>query len=112
MGSGKTTDQLLVKKLHESTPQALEKAQNLLTATAKYVEKSGLLSSEASRLRNMQSKYYEFHRALMEEQPTSDRQLGGEEDLKAVYNCLSLVSDAFPNWQKEYETLNRFIKLF
>ncbi len=29
-----------------------------------------------------------------------------------VIEFLSLFSDAFPNWQKEYEVLNRFVPMF
>ena len=59
----------------------------------------------------MQSECYELARALKQDGFMSD-ELNQKGEEYVLIEFLSLFSDAFPNWQKEYETLNRFIPMF
>lgn len=97
-GTGRITDEMASENLRSTTPRAFRKAQDLIVATAKYVKKSGFLSTEKSRLLKVQSEFYLLRKALKED---------GFMETEIKY--LSLFSDAFPNWQQEYEALNRLI---
>ena len=106
------TDSDAVQKLKQiHAPLATRKAQDVLVAAKKHVKKSGFFSSERSRLQKMQSECYELSRALKQDGFMQDEM---EEKGQAfvVIEFLSLFSDAFPNWQKEYEALNRFVPMF
>lgn len=91
-------------------PASFRKAQDVLVAARKYINKSGLFSTERSRLQQLQSECYELVRAM-----ESDGYLSGERTQEheafAFIEFFGLFSDAFPNWQKEYEALNRFVLL-
>ena len=110
-GTGKGTDPVAVKALKASTPNGFRKAQDVLTVTAKYIKKSGLFSSERSRLQKMQAQCYELSKALKEDGFLEHKRVQNG-DAWIVIEYLSLFSDAFPNWQEEYATLNRFIPEF
>lgn len=97
-GAGRITDQAASRNLQATTPQSFRKAQDLIVATAKYVKKSGLFSTEKSRLLKVQSEFYLLRKALEQD---------GFAESEIAY--LSLFSDTFPNWQQEYEVLNQLI---
>lgn len=105
------TDPEAVETLTSYVPSGFRKAQDVLVAAKKYTNKSGLFSSERSRLQKMQSECYELARALKQDGFMSD-ELNQKGEEYVLIEFLSLFSDAFPNWQKEYETLNRFIPKF
>jgi hypothetical protein len=107
-GTGCITDQVASKNLQSLTPQAFRKAQDLVVATAKYIKKSGLFSTEKSRILKMQSEFYLLRNALKEDK-FMETESNEKDDALIVTAYLSLFSDAFPNWQQEYETLNRLI---
>ena len=95
------TDPGRVEKISSHSPLGTRKAQDVLVAANKYVNKSGFLSSERSRLQKMQSECYELENALKQDGFMLDEmEKEGQEIL--VIEFLSLFSDAFPNCQKEY----------
>ena len=105
------TDPLVVDELTRKAPTAFRKAQDVLVAAKKYDEKSGLFSSERSRLQKMQNECSELARALRSDGfLASERNSRGE--FYVLVEFLSLFSDAFPNWQKEYKILNQYLPLF
>lgn len=107
-GQGRITDVKAVKSLLNLTPRAFKKSQDLLVATKKYLKKSGLFSNETKRMQKIQSEYYSLLKALEQDDFIKEN----EDKKQKAYEYLSLFSDAFPNWQNEYETLNRYIPHF
>lgn len=106
----KVTDAEKAKILAASAPVAFRKAQDVLVAAKKYINKSGLFSTERSRVQKFQSECYELARALkFDEFMSNERTQKGEAFVFIEFFCS--FSDAFPNWQKEYEALNRFVPL-
>lgn len=105
------TDPEAVEKLTSHAPASFRKAQDVLVAAKKYVKKSGFFSSERSRLQKMQFECYELRRAL-EQDGFMMKELNQKREVYVLIEFLSLFSDAYPNWQKEYDTLNRFIPMF
>ncbi|MCR4304697.1 MAG: hypothetical protein NUV63_10820 [Gallionella sp.] len=103
------TDTKKAKMLAASAPNAFRKAQDVLTATDKYVNKSGLFSTEKSRIQKLQSECYELARALKNDGFMSDEMIQNGKAF-VIVEFFSLFSDAYPNWQKEYEALERFVK--
>lgn len=110
-GSGRVADSVASDNLYSVTPKSFRKVQDLIVAASKYIKKSGLFSSDKSRLQKMQMEYYALSKTLKEDGfKNQDRDEKG--DAWVVTEYLSLFSDAYPNWQEEYGTLNRFIPLF
>jgi hypothetical protein len=107
----RTTDHDAVRSLSIHAPLATRKAQDVLVAAKKYVEKSGFLSSERSRIQKLQAECYELSSAL-EEDGFMREEAAEKGSAYVVIEFLSMFSDAFPNWQREYESLNRLIPLF
>lgn len=105
------TDPEAVEKLTSRAPAGFRKAKDVLVAAKKYVKKSGFFSSERSRLQKMQFECYELRRAL-EQDGFMMKELNQKREVYVLIEFLSLFSDAYPNWQKEYDTLNRFIPMF
>ena len=97
-------------KLAYHCPKGFRKAQDVLLAVAKYRKKSGIFSSERSRILKMQSRCFELRDALEQDGfMMKERKEKGE--AYVLIEFLSLFSDAFPNWQKEYDTLNHIIPM-
>lgn len=91
-----------------SHPAAFRLAQDLLVAAKKFREgKGGIFSSRRSRIRKLQQLVYELRDALTESNYSQVRSEKSQATILFAY--LSEFSDAFPNWQPEYETLNSFI---
>lgn len=110
-GTGRVTDPLAVQQLKDLTPHSFRKAQDVVVAAKKYVKKSGVFSSERSRLQKMQTECYELSKALkVDNFLPEERQSKGEAWVAVEY--LTLFSDTYPNWQEEYEALNRWIPEF
>ena len=105
------TDPEAVEKLAHHAPTAFRQVQDVLVATEKYINKSGFFSSDRSRLQKMQSECYKLVRALKQDGFMAN-ELSQKGEVYVLIEFLSLFSDAFPNWQKEYETLNRLILMF
>jgi hypothetical protein len=104
------TDQLVVNELMREAPKAFRKAQDVLVAAEKYANKSGFFSSERSRLQKLKNECYELSRALAADGFLASQHSRNE--LSVLIEFLSRFSDAFPNWQKEYDILNRHIPTF
>lgn len=100
------TDRVLEKQLRIENPVALRLAQKLLSATAKHLRGSGFFSSPTSRLQKVQAVSYQLNKELSQ----GHQELGN--DLENLEKYLSIVSDTYPNWQKEYRELNRLIPNF
>ena len=108
----KTTDYENAKILSNACPLSFRKAQDVLTATRKYVYKKGLFSTESSRIQKMQAACYELAQAIKHDGIMND-ELGKESGTADVMlKYFSMFSDIFPNWQEEYSVLNRFIPQF
>lgn len=104
----KLTDAEKAAVLALSTPTAFQVSQNLMVAAEKFRNnKGGLFSLRKSRIKNLQALIYELSRALRTDGFSTNFQ--AESDTEILFIYLSAFSDAFPNWQPEYETLNRFI---
>jgi hypothetical protein len=110
-GAGLVTNQATLQNLQSSTPHALRKAQDLVVATSKYRKKSGLFSTEKSRLIKVQHSFYDLQRALIED-GFLEQKRDKNGDIWITIEYLSLFSDTFPNWQPEYEVLNQLIPHF
>lgn len=103
--AGRVTDQAAVKVLAARYPSSFRKAQDVLLAARKYKNKSGLFSTDRSRVQSLQAECYQLERAL----ESDGVAILYEGRADALIDFLSLFSDAFPNWQLEYETLSDFI---
>jgi hypothetical protein len=77
-------------------------------AAKKYAKGSSWFSSEKLRLQKMQSEVYALGR-MLEAEAWGDRSAGKED---RVFEFLNQFARIFPNWQKEYEVLNRWIPMF
>jgi len=110
-GSGKITDPVAVKELEDSTPNSFRKTQDVLVAAKKYINKSGLFSSERSRLQKIQAECYELSKAL-EKDGFLQEEINQKGRAWVMIEYLSLFSNAFPNWQEEYRVLNKFVPEF
>lgn len=107
----RTTDNAKVQVLAAMAPASFRKAQDVLVAARKYVNKSGIFASERSRVQALQAECYEMRRALRLDQFMS-KEIDQKGDAFVFIEFFSLFSDAYPNWQKEYDALNRFAPLF
>lgn len=105
---GRMTDPAVVSRLSSTSPSSFRKAQDLLVATQKYLAGPGFLRLERSLISNMQSAIYDLRRAIIADRYRADLH---SEPVSLVFAYLSEFSDAFPNWQDEYATLNRFVPL-
>jgi len=108
--SGRTTDVDAAGAIAAACPSAFRKAQDVLVAADKYAHKKGWFSSEASRIKRLQSTLYDLNKALEDDDyRSSDRaQIG---TVAVLFLFFSEFSDAFPNWQDEYAALEKFIPL-
>ncbi|SMO87223.1 hypothetical protein [Gracilimonas mengyeensis] len=104
----RTTDYSKAEQIRKRTPNSFKKAQHVLNYAAKYVKNQGLFSSEKSRAQNLQNAIYDLEKALdqdgfmLEEKKTNGKAW-------VLIEYFSLFSDTFPNWQKEYQALSKFI---
>lgn len=108
IGQGHRTNTELVKRLSQQTPESFRKAQDVLLAAEKYNQGSGLIKSESPLIQKLQTEIYGLKNALREDnyKPELNRS-----PMQLVFAYLNEWSDAFPNWQREYVTLNDFIPL-
>ncbi len=104
----RVTDPDKAVMLSIAAPLSFRKAQDVLIAAKKYINKSGFFVSEKTRIQRLQSECYELVAALNADNFMTDemKKYGNE---FAVIEFFSLFSDVFPNWQKEYEALNDFV---
>jgi len=110
-GTGQTTGPYKAQSLLALAPLSFRKAQDVLVAAQKYINKSGFFSSEKSRLKNFQLECYELNRALKADGFMS-KEREAKDEVFVFTEFFSLFADAFPNWQNEYELLNRFVPRF
>jgi hypothetical protein len=103
--ANRTTDRVAAKTIERLYPTANKKAQRLLMAARKYNNRSGLFSTDTSRIQAMQAATYELGNALVDDNATSH-------PVKAdsIIEFMCLFSMAYPNWQGEYELLSDFIR--
>ena len=101
-GYGKAEDLKLL------APKSFRKAQKAIVAAKKYVKGSGWFSSEKSRLRKLQAEVYALDLSL-EKEGYGDRSMLPQ---ARVFQFLNDFASIFPNWQKEYEALNKHIPMF
>ena len=122
-GSGRVTDQQMVNYLSSTNPEGFRAAQKLLTATEKFVAGKGFFSTPESRLTKVVDQLLdiEFSISQRPHKPETFTALlgsigGGSDDPEArcavLFDYLSKVSDAFPNWQREYEALNELVPMY
>lgn len=104
------SDNAKAQALAAMAPVSFRKAQDVLVAARKYVNKSGFFSSERSRTQTFHAECYEPVRALKFDKFMSE-EIAQKGEPFVFIEFFSSFSDAFPNWQKEYEALNRFVPL-
>ena len=106
----RVTDNAKVQALTAMAPVSFRKAQDVLVAARKYANKSGFFTSERSRVQTLQAECYEMVRALRSDQFMPE-EMERKGEVFVFVEFFSLFSDAFPNWQKEYDAVNRFVPL-
>ncbi|MEC9245308.1 MAG: hypothetical protein VYB05_11100 [Pseudomonadota bacterium] len=90
-------------------PRAFRHAQNVLVAAQKYRNRSGgFFSSDRSRLQRLENEIGRLLGALIAEGYYSVNAQLSERDsgVALIVDFMSAFSDAFPNWQKEYQLIN------
>lgn len=125
-GSGRVTDSQAVLLLNEISPKSLSIAKNLLTATAKHnggfalFALFGFFSTPESRykkvtdlldalLASLKAEGFFLSASLLRvEESTTEVINASPQHLLVHFLCL--VSDAYPNWQHEYSTMNSIIQ--
>lgn len=107
-GQGRSTDLQRAQRLEQLTPLSSRKAQDVLVAAKKYVDGPGFFRSRKFLIKNLQQEIYALRDTLLEESYRPDVS-NKSADLLCSY--LSEFSDAYPNWQREYEALNKFIPM-
>ena len=103
------SDARMAEYLTDRAPRAFRHAQNVLLAAQKYRNRSGgIFSSDHSRFRRLEKAVGQLHSALIQEDYFSVNAefSESERDVALVVDFLSAFSDAFPNWQEEYQLLN------
>jgi len=115
----RTTDIDRAESIARFHPKSFRKAQDLLVATEKYVNRTGFLSTEKTRYGKVKKECHSLYNLLRSEGHYKNEKsfflgkVSKDNKIKGLFSFLSDMSDAFPNWQDEYETLNRIIpKLF
>jgi hypothetical protein len=106
------TDPALAEFLSMRAPTAFRKAQDVLVAAQKYVAGSGgWFSSERSRRNALERELTELGNALARDRWNAHGAMLEGDDSKTgrVVDFLCQFSDAFPNWQREYSTINRIL---
>ena len=122
-GSGHVTNKQMVNYLSSVNPQGFKAAQNLLIATQKLISGKGLFSTPQSRMAKVVDQLTEIEFSISQKphKPESFAALlggigGGSDDPDArcavLFDFLSKVSDAFPNWQNEYVALNELVPAY
>lgn len=104
-GQGRLTDWQLANQLRQITPTSFRQAQNVVVAAKRYVKGPGFFRSQRSLIVRLQREIYELESTLRYE--NFKPKLTSPIDL--LFSYISEFSDAFPNWQREYDALNRFI---
>jgi hypothetical protein len=108
VGQGRSIDHQLASRLEELTPRSSRKAQDLLVAAKRYIAGPGFLRSRRSLIQNLQKEIYALKEALLEEEYAVQLKSSSAE---LIFSYLSEFSDAYPNWQREYAELNRFVPM-
>src|SRR5262249_21052656 len=80
--------------------------QDVLVAAKRYVAGPRLFRSERSLIMALQREVYKLEKALIQENYQSG--LKGS-PVELLFSYISEFSDAFPNWQREYGALNKFL---
>ncbi|MFZ2169760.1 MAG: hypothetical protein WAW61_09005 [Methylococcaceae bacterium] len=104
----RSTDIDGIKVLALRAPVSVRKAQDVLVAANKYIKKSGLFSTEESRLHKFKHECGELMRAL-EFDGLINSELNDELKMFQFVLFMNSFSDCYPNWQKEYEAINKLI---
>ena len=107
-GQGRVADWELASRLQQITPLSCKQASYVLVAAKRYVAGSGFFRSERSRIQRLQKEVYELKKALIQDKYKPELKAS---PVELLFSYISEFSDAFPNWQREYDALNRFIPL-
>ena len=110
--SGRMTDPALAEALSAQAPTAFRKAQDVLVAAQKYQTKAGrVFSTEASRAKALESELIALDAALQRDQypSISKWRAGGQTRAERLVSFFNAFSDAFPNWQDEYQLIEKAI---
>ena len=113
VSSNRITDQGAAHILQKETPTAFRKSQDVIVAAKKMLQPETLFSSKKKRLKVLQTECYALCEALKADGYRSDQLVGfvSKQHGDVVADYLSQFSDAFPNWQNEYEHLNKMLPL-
>lgn len=97
---GRTTDKGLMNQLMDSHPLSFRKAQDLVVAVKKFINRSGFFSNDEKRFLKVQTEFSGLLHALAME--------GFDEgdEIASFTSFMNIFSVAFPNWPREYEALN------
>lgn len=102
------TDSETMEWLRKNTPEALGLVKKILVVATKYLKGGGLFSSKEKKRRELEEKIYKLEK-LLRSYKFREIQFYTEGPINVLIAYFSIVSDALPNWQKEYELLNNFI---
>ena len=97
---GRTTDYGLARELSAKCPLSFRKAQDLLTAVAKFIKRSGFFTNDKKRYLKLQTEFSGLLHALEMEG------LINEDPMVSFFDFMNIISVTFPNWQNEYSALN------
>jgi len=120
---GKITDPDMVNLLISMNKNAFKHAQNLLLSCDKYINKKGFFSSEKSRMEEVIRAYKAVKMSLLYEgfdytqiqylfedklKYLKDNNIEISHEIEFIF-YMCAVSDALPNWQKEYDFISDFV---
>ena len=97
-------------RLSAVAPTAFRKAQYVLLATQACLRERGFFGADRSHVEKVMEQLHELAAALKQDGfMSADTNLQCDRDVLVEF--LSRFSDAFPNWQEEYNALNRLISM-
>ena len=122
-GGGQVTNKQMVNYLSSVNPEGFRAAQSLLVATQKLLSGKGFFSTPASRMEKVAQLLTEIEYSISQKPHKAESFAallggigGGSDDPEArcavLFDFLSKVSDAFPNWQNEYSALNEIVQAY
>lgn len=107
LGRSSVTDANEVHAIMRIAPMAHRRAQDVLVAAKKVIQKKGLFSSERSRVTNLIEALRSLHLAL--DQDGYANVAGSSSGKARMFAFFNRFARAYPNWQAEYSLLNRVI---
>ena len=107
-GQGRSTNEVLATQLEQLAPRSFRVAQDVLVAANKYVAGPRIFRSRKSLIQRLQNEIYDLKESLLEEVYRPELK---DSSVALLFSYLSEFSDAYPNWQREYAALNKFIPM-